>query len=102
MHTITIAGDERTARSISNYFMLAEAPRDAHFDPLAQIAHRSQYETISASSALRFLEGIRPSDLRIVIGCDYLRWHTGRPGYLTDLWDYVQRLQILGARVVFK
>lgn len=102
MHTITIAGDERTARSISNYFAYREAPDHAHWDKEVRRRHESEYETVSAASALRYLEGRRPQGLRIVVGCDYLRWYTGAPGNLTILWDAIQRLKALGAWVVFK
>lgn len=102
MHTITIAGDERTARSISRYFMLAEQPRRRPWDRDSADRHAAKYETISYSSALRRLQGRHPQDLRIVVGCDYLRCHTGAPGNLTDVWDAIQRLKSLGAQVVFK
>ncbi len=100
--TVTIAGTEQTARSISNYFLYQEAPFGFGWSQEIAAAHRVNYDIVSYSSAMGVLYGSDPAGLRIVIGCDYLRSPTGIPGNLTEVWRQVQILKARGAEVVFK
>lgn len=98
MFTLTIAGDLRTANSV-RYFALKGMPRVGGWSDDLRDRHLNRYEITSAHHAIRELEG-RKVD-RIVIGRDYLRWHTP-PGYLTELWHLIQRHKAQGTLVTFK
>lgn len=100
--TVTIAGTEQTARSISRYFELLEAPPRYGWDFEVMQSHSVKYETVSYASAVGVLYGSDAQGLRIVLGCDYLRAHHGIPGNLTAVWRLVQVLKANGAVVVFK
>lgn len=95
MRTLTIAGNERTARTISNYFMHLEVMPWS-----TRVGSAEQYEWCSAWRASRKIIGQRWD--RIVIGTDYLRWDAGPPGELTALWQSVQLASRFGAEVVFR
>lgn len=103
MKTITIAADEHTALSVSNYFAFREVGRkgvDLSTGRLTPEAARD-YITTSAYMAYNVLLNNRFD--RIIIVTDYMRWRLDQPGQLTNLWRLVGIQQALwNIRVVFK
>lgn len=102
MKTLTIAGDERTALSVSNYFAFREVDRrDIDLQHGRLTPERAQdYVITSAYHAYSTLLGQRFG--RIIIGGDYLRWNFGpQPGRLTNLWRVICVARARGTKVVF-